>query len=1321
MSFQDGLASRSPRGGGTDPGSPGPVRRDAGAAFDRAAAGGGSPLPGRDRLEGALGADFGDVRVHAGRSDEMDELGAEAATRGNDIVTADANPDEALLAHELTHVMQNREGRGVGDGVGEEGGDNEREAEEAERSVAPAAVESIGMEGGGDPDAAAGAAPDSGIQLKAKPEGETEQEYGISFGGGVFRVKVGGGKKRVTLSGYRRDFGVLNITALSGMLSQGKRGPKGRVGGTARLAGGGTCKVSGSFAGGAMKLTASLKGATEMWPGLSLTSAKIKLGETATGSGSARYAIPGVKGTLKLAYGENGFTGNATKSVRLPYLGKVTFDAEVAGNLFTFAANAASIAAAKVKHGILEITEGNIAATSGLLGGAVSGTFKDRTGTIAGAVKFNVQGLDSVTGSGTGTVTLADGLGGASASILFGADGVASATARQVPVNIDGVVAGTVDLDWNNGSGLAIAASKVDVVTPWGATATIEDLALAKGRLRGTAAVPLAGIPGIEFGGDSTIDLAVGKGAVSGKVGPLEWTSSINPALSGSVDLAYSSGKGLSGKASGTVAHSGGATTLAFPKLQWEAGRGLTGEAKLTSKDIGIDWTAAPFVTSLDGDATVLFERGGLVAGSSQLVATCTFGTVGIRVTDIGTAGIAADLEVVVNDLGPSVELSEPLKLKGRYADGQTSVEANGIGFKVVTSGEEMTLSGILGDTRIDRDGLFTAVDLELWTGPVGVAKAAGVVDQSKLAKADFTFTTPVFRYPVDSPVIEGSLTKSTLSYEQGGFAGGVAGDAVLSMVGAGAEEGTLGFDVSANAGGGLDVLVEGADIKTSLLTVERFHLLVQDGQISADIQASASEDLPFTAEGAVTGGWDATGMFLTGGFKIGSKPGETPDLDGEISVGYDSSKGLWASGEGSAVLDKERNFVVQAAMVYTDGSLWVSAAARGMWESKKPLVDLSVVMGPKVKALTGKVEFPVSGVPYIHGFSASLQTNAGLHVGTELSGVSVDAGMPAWDVLGDKPPKIDVGVQWRGRPLELGIGLQIKGRLLGHFVGATIGVEVGAKAGFDLTSKDPSVRAVGSWDEEGDIVGKLFADLPMVLQMAPEGWFKIVAGLSKWAVGVPTTKETWKPEPIILKELDPLHFEWNLEDMLGEGAGDKGGIYGLGKLTQAKGLDKRRDPLIKGMIDHNPKLKKVVDSILGAVEVFDYALEEGEVFTEWTSEFDARILGGESIESAQRNANFLEKLIREQKHIMRSIPQLSTNIKVMGQVAAHTGDLKPLRKAVAAMHRSLNDFLENCKMLEGMYGQPIDKVREAVIRSSKSQVWAHLNELTIAIAKGAG
>ena len=74
--------------------------------------------------------------------------------------------------------------------------------------------------------------------------------------------------------------------------------------------------------------------------------------------------------------------------------------------------------------------------------------------------------------------------------------------------------------------------------------------------------------------------------------------------------------------------------------IEAEAGRGLTGEAKLTSKDIGIDWTAAPFVTSLDGDATVLFERGGLVAGSSQLVATCTFGTVGIRVTDIGTAGI---------------------------------------------------------------------------------------------------------------------------------------------------------------------------------------------------------------------------------------------------------------------------------------------------------------------------------------------------------------------------------------------------------------------------------------------------------------------------------------------------------------------------------------------------------------------------------------------------------------------------------------------------------------------------------------------------------
>lgn len=76
--------------------------------------GAGSPLPEpmRTRMEGAFGADFSDVRVHTGdRAARTNQaLGALAFTTGNDIVLGQGSSigDQRLLAHELTHVVQNR-------------------------------------------------------------------------------------------------------------------------------------------------------------------------------------------------------------------------------------------------------------------------------------------------------------------------------------------------------------------------------------------------------------------------------------------------------------------------------------------------------------------------------------------------------------------------------------------------------------------------------------------------------------------------------------------------------------------------------------------------------------------------------------------------------------------------------------------------------------------------------------------------------------------------------------------------------------------------------------------------------------------------------------------------------------------------------------------------------------------------------------------------------------------------------------------------------------------------------------------------------------
>lgn len=78
---------------------------------------GGIPLP-KDvlsKMEGALGANFSDVRVHVGS--EATSIGALAFTWGSDIHFAPGqyNPHtphgQFLLGHELTHVVQQRAGR----------------------------------------------------------------------------------------------------------------------------------------------------------------------------------------------------------------------------------------------------------------------------------------------------------------------------------------------------------------------------------------------------------------------------------------------------------------------------------------------------------------------------------------------------------------------------------------------------------------------------------------------------------------------------------------------------------------------------------------------------------------------------------------------------------------------------------------------------------------------------------------------------------------------------------------------------------------------------------------------------------------------------------------------------------------------------------------------------------------------------------------------------------------------------------------------------------------------------------------------------------
>lgn len=84
---------------------------------------GGRPLdaPLRQEMEARLDADFGDVRLHddgaARRS--ATQLGARAYTSGSHVVIGEGGGDKHTLAHELTHVIQQRTGPVAGADTGD--------------------------------------------------------------------------------------------------------------------------------------------------------------------------------------------------------------------------------------------------------------------------------------------------------------------------------------------------------------------------------------------------------------------------------------------------------------------------------------------------------------------------------------------------------------------------------------------------------------------------------------------------------------------------------------------------------------------------------------------------------------------------------------------------------------------------------------------------------------------------------------------------------------------------------------------------------------------------------------------------------------------------------------------------------------------------------------------------------------------------------------------------------------------------------------------------------------------------------------------------
>ncbi|MET8578533.1 DUF4157 domain-containing protein [Streptomyces sp. NPDC005012] len=83
----------------------------------------GKPLaePVRQEMEARLGADFSDVRLHTGATARRSaaDIGARAYTSGSHVVIGDGGGDKHTLAHELTHVVQQRQGPVSGSDTGQ--------------------------------------------------------------------------------------------------------------------------------------------------------------------------------------------------------------------------------------------------------------------------------------------------------------------------------------------------------------------------------------------------------------------------------------------------------------------------------------------------------------------------------------------------------------------------------------------------------------------------------------------------------------------------------------------------------------------------------------------------------------------------------------------------------------------------------------------------------------------------------------------------------------------------------------------------------------------------------------------------------------------------------------------------------------------------------------------------------------------------------------------------------------------------------------------------------------------------------------------------
>lgn len=143
--------------------------------------GGGSPLDAgvRQRMESTFGADFSDVRVHSGgqAAASARTVDAHAYTVGNEVVLgAGQEPGspshERTMAHELTHVLQQRSGPVEGT----EAAGGIRLSNPSDRFERAAEASADVVMGGGTPGPATTSAAPAAQALSTQRQGEPEEE-----------------------------------------------------------------------------------------------------------------------------------------------------------------------------------------------------------------------------------------------------------------------------------------------------------------------------------------------------------------------------------------------------------------------------------------------------------------------------------------------------------------------------------------------------------------------------------------------------------------------------------------------------------------------------------------------------------------------------------------------------------------------------------------------------------------------------------------------------------------------------------------------------------------------------------------------------------------------------------------------------------------------------------------------------------------------------------------------------------------------------------------------------------------------------------------